>query len=73
MEETGLDNAIPIDQGEIIAQVNCLKHVYPDQTAVDLCGLDFTVRRGQRVAVLGANGSGKSTLIFHLLGLLFPR
>lgn len=57
---------------EIIARVNCLKHVYPDHTSVDLCGLDFTVSRGQRVAILGANGSGKSTLIFHLLGLLAP-
>ncbi|HOK70404.1 MAG TPA: energy-coupling factor ABC transporter ATP-binding protein [Bacillota bacterium] len=57
---------------EIIAEIKCLRHVYPDQTEVDLCGLDFSVRRGQRVAVLGANGSGKSTLIFHLLGLLAP-
>ncbi len=72
MEETALKYAAMAGKGEIIAQVNCLKHVYPDQTAVDLCGLDFTVRRGQRVAVLGANGSGKSTLIFHLLGLLAP-
>lgn len=72
LEETTLDSTTPVEPGEIIAQVNCLKHVYPDQTTVDLCGLDFTVRRGQRVAVLGANGSGKSTLIFHLLGLLSP-
>ncbi len=57
---------------DIIARVNCLKHEYPDHTTVDLCGLDFTVRRGQRVVVLGANGSGKSTLIYHLLGLLAP-
>jgi len=56
----------------IIAQVKCLRHVYPDQTEVDLCGLDFAVRARQRIAILGANGSGKSTLIFHLLGLLAP-
>ena len=72
LEGTTLGHTAPMEPGEIIAQVNCLKHVYPDQTTVDLCGLDFTVRRGQRVAVLGANGSGKSTLIFHLLGLLSP-
>lgn len=57
---------------ENIVLVECLKHIYPDDTAVDLCGLAFTVERGQRVAVLGANGSGKSTLLHHVIGLLTP-
>lgn len=61
-----------MSSGEPVIMVRCLKHVYPDRTPVNLCGLDFTVLRGQRVAVLGANGSGKSTLLFHLVGLLRP-
>ncbi|WP_145647145.1 lipoprotein-releasing ABC transporter ATP-binding protein LolD [Pseudoduganella lurida] len=32
-----------------------------------LTGIDFAVRRGERVAIIGASGSGKSTLL-HLLG-----
>jgi len=32
-----------------------------------LAGIDFDVRRGERVAIIGASGSGKSTLL-HLLG-----
>lgn len=34
--------------------------------------LEFTVRRGERVALLGPNGVGKSTLIKILIGELIP-
>jgi cobalt/nickel transport system ATP-binding protein len=55
-----------------IITVSCLKHVYPDTTEIHICGLDFVVNRGERVAVLGGNGSGKTTLLHHILGLLKP-
>ena len=34
-----------------------------------LCGIDFTVARGDRVAIIGASGSGKTTLLQLLGGL----
>lgn len=37
-----------------------------------LHGVDFTVRKGDIVAVLGPNGAGKTTLVKHALGLLKP-
>jgi cobalt/nickel transport system ATP-binding protein len=58
---------------EPIIRVSCVKHTYPDRTEVHICGLDFVVRKGERVVVLGPNGCGKSTLLFHVLGLLEPR
>jgi cobalt/nickel transport system ATP-binding protein len=57
---------------ETIVSVSCLKHVYPDTTEIQICGLDFVVNRGERVVVLGGNGSGKTTLLYHILGLLTP-
>jgi cobalt/nickel transport system ATP-binding protein len=57
---------------ETIISVSCLKHTYPDTTEIHMCGLDFVVNRGERIAILGGNGSGKTTLIYHILGLLKP-
>lgn len=37
-----------------------------------LNGLDFTIQRGDYVAIVGSNGSGKSTLLRAVLGLLRP-
>ncbi len=58
---------------ERIIEVDCITHVYPDQTKVQICGLEFVVNRGERVSILGSNGCGKTTLLKHLLGLLVPK
>ena len=37
-----------------------------------LCGIDFTVRGGEKIAIVGENGAGKTTLIKLLCGLYAP-
>jgi cobalt/nickel transport system ATP-binding protein len=60
-------------KGERIIEVDCITHVYPDMTKVQICGLDFVVNQGERVSILGSNGCGKTTLLKHLLGILIPK
>jgi ATPase subunit of ABC transporter with duplicated ATPase domains len=51
---------------DVLARVEGLEKSYGDRTLFS--GLQFELRRGNRVAVIGANGSGKSTLLRVLLG-----
>jgi len=51
---------------DVLARVEALDKAYGDK--VLFRGLQFELRRGNRLAVLGANGSGKSTLLRVLMG-----
>ena len=62
-----------MNQDERIVEVDCITHVYPDMTRVQICGLEFIVNQGERVGILGSNGCGKTTLLKHLLGILIPK
>ena len=57
---------------EVILAAEGLGYRYPGGVAA-LDDLTLTVRRGARLALLGANGSGKSTLFLHLNGTLRPQ
>jgi cobalt/nickel transport system ATP-binding protein len=58
-------------QGEPILVCKDLHYSYLDRF-VALDGVDLSVHRGEKLALLGANGCGKSTLLKILDGLLFP-
>lgn len=54
----------------IILHVRNLRKDFGQNQAVR--GIDFTLRRGETMGLLGGNGAGKTTTIGMLLGILIP-
>jgi phospholipid/cholesterol/gamma-HCH transport system ATP-binding protein len=59
-----------INKGEPVISVNGLYKSFDDLEV--LKGIDFSLFKGENVAVLGKSGSGKSVLIKMMVGLLKP-
>ncbi|MEM6925400.1 MAG: ABC-F family ATP-binding cassette domain-containing protein [Myxococcota bacterium] len=55
-----------VAKGSTLLEVHGLTKAFPDKPL--FAGLDFTVRPGERWAIMGPNGAGKSTLLDVLLG-----
>ncbi|TNJ64403.1 ABC transporter ATP-binding protein [Paenibacillus hemerocallicola] len=53
-------------------RVEQLTYRYPQSDRDSLSGISFTLREGERIALVGSNGSGKTTLVKVLLGLYEP-
>jgi energy-coupling factor transporter ATP-binding protein EcfA2 len=60
---------IEVQGDDLLFAVEHLFFTYPDGGEA-LRDISLTVRRGDRIALVGKNGSGKSTLARHLNGLL---
>ncbi|MCZ6475584.1 MAG: ATP-binding cassette domain-containing protein [Gammaproteobacteria bacterium] len=56
---------------DLVLEVQGLTKTFEEagQSLEILCGVDFTVARGDRVAIIGTSGSGKTTLLQLLGGL----
>lgn len=53
-------------------EVSDVSYCYPASEKESLCEINFTLKAGEIMAVVGANGSGKSTLVKLLTGLYPP-
>jgi ATPase subunit of ABC transporter with duplicated ATPase domains len=60
----------PPRSGDQVVVVEDLHKAFGPRVVYD--GLDFTVRRGERWAVMGKNGAGKTTLLRMIAGVLTP-
>lgn len=58
-------------QKEWLMEVRNLGFSYEEGRPV-LKDINFGIRQGERIAVVGANGAGKSTLFFNMNGVLSP-
>lgn len=58
-------------ESDLVFEARDLHFSYDGRTEV-LHGLDFQIRKGETIALVGANGSGKSTLVKLLIDLYRP-
>jgi energy-coupling factor transport system ATP-binding protein len=59
------------DKGRRVISMHDVKHTY-DGGIEALKGVNFNMRGGEYIAIVGGNGSGKTTLAKHMNGLLRP-
>ena len=69
-EPPGVDDIGSLARIPIAARGLCFRYPQADRPALE--EITFTIRPGERVALVGANGSGKTTLVKILLGLFRP-
>ena len=61
----------PRESGEVLLEAGGL-HTFYGVSHI-LHGVDFSVRRGETIGLMGRNGMGKTTLLKTMLGLVRPR
>lgn len=63
--------SIPVNTSDVLIDVRNVSFAYNNETKA-LEDISFTVRKGERVAIVGKNGAGKSTMAKVLCGIIRP-
>jgi ATP-binding cassette, subfamily C, bacterial LapB len=66
------ENALELAEVNGLIEFRNVSFTYPGATEPALNGVNFTIRPGEKVALLGRIGSGKSTIARMILGLYPP-
>lgn len=72
MDFEGTDGTRNLEDSEEIARLEHLYYQYPNAEEFALEDISITIRKGERIAIVGENGAGKTTLAKVLSGFLFP-
>ncbi len=70
LPERGGDSRKLPEAGDIVFEH--VSFTYPDSEIPALDGVDFTLRHGETLAIVGENGAGKSTFVRLLCGMYTP-
>ncbi|WP_425447399.1 ABC transporter ATP-binding protein [Dethiothermospora halolimnae] len=68
MEERSEGESFSIDNSKDLIEFNNVNFSYPGSNEKVLKGMNFTIKNGESVALVGPSGGGKSTIIKLLLG-----
>lgn len=60
------------ERGEVLVRFEDVSFRYREYLPAVLKNINFVIRKGDVIAILGHNGAGKTTLVKHTLGLLKP-
>lgn len=63
---------LPVPEETCSIQFEQVGFRYPNAERDTLSGLNFTIRKGEKVAIVGVNGAGKTTMVKLLCGLYAP-